>query len=75
MKTFKVTFHITLNNIDQETSSDVTAWVERAIEQQIERGESLHTVIVKEVQRFQNPNPPTGTDLQAMCKSILGVQS
>ena len=75
MKTFKVSFHVTLSSIDHETTSDVTAWVERAIEQQIERGETLHPVVVSEVSRFQNPNPPTGTDLQAMCKSILGVQS
>ena len=47
MKTFKVTFRITLNSIDQETISDVTAWVERAIEHQLERHETLHPVIVK----------------------------
>ena len=72
MKTFKVTFNIGLcdNQQSRETANDVTAWIERAIEQQLERGETLHPVIVKDV-----TDAPTGTDLQAMCKSILGVQS
>ena len=73
MRTFNVSFMLDLKGM--ESTSDVTAWVERAIEQQIERGETLHPVVVSEVPRFQNPNPPTGTDLQAMCKSILGIQS
>ena len=30
-----------------ESTSDVTAWIERAIEQQLERHEMLHPVIVK----------------------------
>ena len=90
MRTYRVTFSIGLrdNQQSRETVSSVTAWIERAVEQQLERGETLHPVIVKDVTdvasdrnavsakpwAFQNPNPPTDTDLQAMCKSILGVQ-
>jgi len=72
MKTFKVTFNVGLRDdqLSLETVSSVTAWIEQAIEQQLERGETLHPVIVKDV-----TDSPTGTDLQTMCKTILGVQS
>jgi len=51
MKTYRVTFHIGLrdNQQSRETANDVTAWIERAIEQQLERGETLHPVIVKDI--------------------------
>jgi len=51
MKTFKVTFRIGLcdNQQSRETANDVTAWIERAIEEQLERGETLHPVIVKDI--------------------------
>ena len=51
MRTYRVTFNIGLrdNQQSRETVSYVTAWIERAIEQQLERGETLHPVIVKDI--------------------------
>ena len=44
-KSFRVSFMLDLKGM--ESTSDVTAWIERAIEQQLERHETLHPVIVK----------------------------
>ena len=46
-ETFHVSFMLDLKGM--ESTSDVTAWIERAIEQQLERHETLHPVIVREV--------------------------